>query len=65
MHTITLTEEEMMLLEMCLVDTMDRLMDNPEEEETYDAVSQLLEKVIADDAEQKEAQRIDDASWRA
>lgn len=47
MHTITLTEEEMMLLEMCLVDTMDRLMDNPEEEETYDAVSQLLEKVIA------------------
>ena len=47
MHTITLTEEQMMLLEMCLVDTMDRLMDNPEEEETYDAVSQLLEKVIA------------------
>ena len=47
MHTITLTEEEMMLLEMCLVDTMDRLMDNPEEEETYDAVSQLLDKVIA------------------
>ena len=47
MHTITLTEEQMMLLEMCLVDTMERLMDNPEEEETYDAVSQLLEKVIA------------------
>ena len=47
MHTITLTDDELMLLEMCLVDTMDRLMDNPEEEETYDAVSQLLDKVIA------------------
>ena len=45
MHTITLTEEQMMLLEMCLVDTMDRLMDNPEEEETYDAVSELLETI--------------------
>ena len=65
MHTITLTEEQMMLLEMCLVDTMDRLMDNPEEEETYDAVSELLETIQADDAEQKEAQLIDDASWRA
>ena len=65
MHTITLTEEQMMLLEMCLVDTMERLMDNPEEEETYDAVSELLETIQADDAEQKEAQRIDDASWRA
>ena len=49
MHTITLTEEQMMLLEMCLVDTMDRLMDNPEEEETYDAVSALLETIQADE----------------
>ena len=47
MYTITLTEEEMMLLEMCLVDTMERLMDSPDDEETYDAVSQLLDKVTA------------------
>jgi len=47
MHTITLTEEEMMLLEMCLVDTLDRLRDAPDEEETFVSVNQLLETITA------------------
>ena len=47
MHTITLTEEEMMLLEMCLVDTLDRLRDSPDEEETFVSVNQLLETITA------------------
>ena len=46
MHTITLTDDQMMLLEMCLVDTLDRLRDT-DEEETYEAVDQLLETIIA------------------
>jgi hypothetical protein len=46
MYTITLTEEEMMLLEMSLVDVLERLRDT-DDEETYEAVSALMEKVTA------------------
>jgi hypothetical protein len=46
MHTITLTEDEMITLEMALVDLLDALRDT-EDPEAYDAVENLLNKVTA------------------
>ena len=47
MHTITLSDDELMLLEIALEHALESLRDHPDEEETFDAVCQLLEKVQA------------------
>lgn len=46
MHTITLTEDEMITLEMALVDLLDAIRDT-EDEEAFAAVENLLNKVTA------------------
>jgi uncharacterized protein (UPF0297 family) len=45
-HTITLTEDEMMTMEMALMDVLDRVYESGDEE-TYEQVKQLFEKVTA------------------
>lgn len=45
-HTITLTEDEMITLEMALVDLLDAIRDT-EDEEAFNSVENLLKKVTA------------------
>ena len=46
MHTIVLTEDEMMTMEMALMDVLDRVYESGDTE-TYELVKQLFEKVTA------------------
>lgn len=45
-HTIVLTEDEMMTMEMALMDVLERVYESGDEE-TYEQVKQLFEKVTA------------------